>query len=96
MKHSFTEVLKQSRDAPVQDPAPRRGKILKVKMGYNPNSSGIGTTVTVFLWGFAAMSSLASVVGGLILARISKKLTGGESEPVEVIGEAAPDKPEAQ
>jgi len=28
----------------------RRGKVLKIKLGYNPNSSSIGSLITTFLW----------------------------------------------
>ena len=43
----------------------QKGKVLKVKTGYNPNSSSIGTHINMFLLGSAA---IATFMGTLIVA----------------------------
>lgn len=47
----------------------RKGKILKVRLGYNANSSSIAAVVTFFLWGAAA----AAVAVNLVAAAIFQK-----------------------
>jgi hypothetical protein len=44
----------------------RRGRILAVKWGYNPNSSSLGVDVTFLLFGAAALSFATPVVAALI------------------------------
>jgi hypothetical protein len=44
----------------------RRGRILAVKWGYNPNSSSLGVDVTFLLFGAAALSVATPVVAALI------------------------------
>jgi hypothetical protein len=44
----------------------RRGKILAVKWGLNPNSSSLGVDVTFLLFGAAFVSMLTPVVGALV------------------------------
>lgn len=41
------------------------GKILKVKLGYNPNSSSIGSLFSAFLWAAAAGSVLMAMFADL-------------------------------
>ncbi len=45
--------------------ATRRGKVLAVKLGSNPNSSSLGIDVTMLLGG-GALVSLLSLVGGTL------------------------------
>ncbi len=46
-----------------------KGKILKIKCGYNPNSSSIGTHINVFLLGSVAfgvaVNTLAAFIAGV-------------------------------
>jgi hypothetical protein len=44
----------------------RRGKILAVKWGLNPNSSSLGVDVTFLLFGAAFVSMLTPIVGALV------------------------------
>ncbi|ACY16739.1 hypothetical protein [Haliangium ochraceum] len=46
--------------------AQRRGRILAVKWGLNPNSSSLGVDVTFLLFGAAALSLSTPVVGALL------------------------------
>ena len=41
----------------------KRGRILAVKLGYNPNSSSLGVDVTFLLFGMAAIAALTPVSG---------------------------------
>ena len=43
----------------------RRGKVLAVKLGSNPNSSSLGIDVTLLLGG-GALVSLVSLLGGTL------------------------------
>ena len=40
--------------------------VLKIKKGYNPNSSSIGTVLYTFPLAFAALSSLLGVIAALV------------------------------
>ena len=46
-----------------------KGKILKVKLGYNANSSSIATIVSVFLWGSAITVSLVNIISAVIFSK---------------------------
>ncbi|MBI4577514.1 MAG: hypothetical protein HY722_14735 [Planctomycetes bacterium] len=47
-----------------------QGRILRVRLGHNPNSSSIGTVVIVFLWSlFTASLVLNTVAAALAAAR---------------------------
>lgn len=48
---------------------PRRGRILAVKWGYNPNSSSLGVDVTFLLFGATALALVTPLVGLLLRAR---------------------------
>lgn len=50
-----------------------KGKILKVKTGYNPNSSSIGTEIVVFFTSVAAVSAVFSTVAAVLMSRKLKK-----------------------
>jgi hypothetical protein len=52
----------------------RRGKILAVKWGYNPNSSSLGVDVTFLLFGMAAIALLTPIVSLFLRARRAKAL----------------------
>ena len=47
----------------------KRGKILAVKWGYNPNSSSLGVDVTFLLFGLSAIAVLTPVVSVLLSRR---------------------------
>jgi hypothetical protein len=47
----------------------RRGRILAIKYGLNPNSSSLGVDVTFLLFGAAALSLMTPVVSALIRLR---------------------------
>ena len=56
----------------------KRGRILAVKWGYNPNSSSLGVDVTFLLFGATALSLMAPVVGALLRLRRGKDAPQGD------------------
>ncbi len=44
----------------------RRGRILRVAPGYNPNSSSLGVDVSFLLFGSVAVTALSLVVGSAV------------------------------
>ena len=51
----------------------KRGRILAIKWGMNPNSSSLGVDVTFLLVGATALAVLTPMVGALIRWRRVKK-----------------------
>ena len=51
----------------------KKGKILAIKWGLNPNSSSLGVDVTFLLFGAAFVSLLTPVVGALVRWRRAGK-----------------------
>ena len=47
-------------------PALRRGRILRVAPGYNPNSSSLGVDVSFLLFGTMAVTAVTLVTGAAI------------------------------
>ena len=50
-----------------------KGKILKYKSGYNPNSSSVGTNLTPLLIGAAVISLCIPIISIFVARRIKKK-----------------------
>jgi hypothetical protein len=61
--------------------SPRRGRILAVKWGYNPNSSSLGVDVTFLLFGMAFVALLTPIVSLLLRARRAALPPPVEGEP---------------
>jgi hypothetical protein len=57
----------------------RRGRILAIKWGMNPNSSSLGVDVTFLLVGATALAMITPVVGALLRWR---KPVAAEAPPV--------------
>ena len=55
--------------APAVD-RPFKGKVLKLKLGFNPNSSSVGTTVVVLLWSLASSGAVLALAAAVLAARI--------------------------
>jgi hypothetical protein len=60
----------------------RRGKVLAVKWGYNPNSSSLGVDVTFLLFGMAAIALLTPIVSLFLRTRRKKALPPSSSQQV--------------
>ncbi len=50
----------------------RRGRILAIKWGMNPNSSSLGVDVTFLLVGATALAIVTPVIGALLRWRANK------------------------
>jgi hypothetical protein len=46
-----------------------KGRVLKIKPGYNPNSSSIGIHISLFVKGTAVVAALVTLVLSFIAAR---------------------------
>lgn len=56
----------------------RKGKILKVRLGYNANSSSLATIVTVFMWGATAAVIVVNMVAAVLFSKTPKKKASEE------------------
>lgn len=56
---------------------PRRGRILAVKWGMNPNSSSLGVDVTFLLFGMAAVVLLTPLVALFLRVRAAASSVAG-------------------
>ena len=54
-------------------PPPSRGRVLKLKLGFNPNSSSVGTTVVVFLWSLVASGAVLAFTSAVLAHRFARK-----------------------
>lgn len=55
---------------------PVRGRVLKLKLGFNPNSSSVGTTVVVFLWTLVASGAVLAFTSAVLAHRFRRKSVG--------------------
>lgn len=51
---------------------PRRGKVLRLKLGFNPNSSSVGTSVVVLLWSLAGSGAVLALAASVLAWRFGK------------------------
>jgi hypothetical protein len=58
-----------------------KGKILKIKTGYNPNSSSIGVDVVAFFTAGAAMMILFNVIASVVQSAGADERRPEEVEP---------------
>jgi hypothetical protein len=54
-----------------------RGRILKLKLGFNPNSSSVGTTVVVFLWTLVASGAVMAFASAVLAQRFRRRRDAG-------------------
>jgi len=50
-----------------------RGRLLKLKLGFNPNSSSVGTTVVVFLWSLVASGAVLLLAAAVLAHRFRRR-----------------------
>jgi hypothetical protein len=62
---------------------PAKGKILRVKIGYNPNSSSIGSMVFAIPAAMLGVAVGFGTLSGIIVSAFSKKSGTDESEKQE-------------
>lgn len=51
---------------------PLPGKILRLRLGMNPNSSSVGTNVIVFMWTLTSCAAIFTIASGLLAARFAE------------------------
>lgn len=69
----------------------RRGRILAIKWGMNPNSSSLGVDVTFLLIGSTVLAMVTPLVGALL--RMRGRGPHPAATPAEHPGAAGPDVP---
>ena len=57
---------------------PLRGRVLRLRLGFNPNSSSVGTTVVVFLWGLIASGAVLSFTAAVLAHRFRRTGRSGD------------------
>src|SRR5262245_44170908 len=62
---------------------PARGKVLKLKLGFNPNSSSVGTTVVVFLWSLVASGAVVALASAILAHRFRRRRANESTTPAE-------------
>ena len=58
-----------------------KGRILKIKTGYNPNSSSIGLDMIVFMTTGAAVMVLFNTIAAILSAAKTQKPVQGQKRP---------------
>lgn len=61
----------------------KKGKILKIRLGYNANSSSISSAVKVLVWGSSIVIITINMISALIYSKAFKKQTTGVSKHEE-------------
>jgi hypothetical protein len=64
--------------------APLKGRVLRVKNGFNPNSSSIASDIIVFFTTAAGVSALFATAAGIVMARFAdtpEKTADADPEP---------------
>ena len=61
-------------------PGPGAGRVLRVRLGYNPNSSSVGTTVVVFLWSMVGSATVLAATASLRAWRLTGGDDGGSAD----------------
>lgn len=56
-----------------------RGKVLKLKLGFNPNSSSVGTTVVVFLWTLVASGAVLALTSAVLAHRFRRRRAAADA-----------------
>ena len=62
----------------------KKGKILRVKQGYNPNSSSMGSIIFAFPAALMGVATAFGIISGIIMSKIVKK-NGNKDTEKEVI-----------
>ena len=58
----------------------KKGKVLRVKQGYNPNSSSMGSIIFAFPAALMGIAAGFSIISGIIMSKIVKKDVSEEKE----------------
>lgn len=61
----------------------KKGKILRVKQGYNPNSSSMGSIIFAFPAALMGIAAGFGIISGIIMSKIIKKDVNKEEKEVK-------------
>lgn len=61
----------------------RRGRILAVKLGFNPNSSSLGVDVTFLLFGLTIVALFTPMIAFLLRLRARPRRALGAAQPTD-------------
>lgn len=61
----------------------KKGKILRVKQGYNPNSSSMGSIIFAFPAALMGIAASFGIISGIIMSKIIKKEVSEEEKEVK-------------
>lgn len=89
--HHNEVILSQTKTPPSNDPRPGNiyGRILRVKTGYNPNSSSVGSGIPTFLFSMVG-TGIFSVVAATLFEPVRARLLRRGPRP-DVAGDVAVD-----
>lgn len=63
------------------EPSEGEGRVLKVKLGYNPNSSSVGSMVTMLMWSATAASVTLNLFAALLRSRSNAADGDADQDP---------------
>lgn len=69
-------IQRETNDEPAGDLAQRRGRVLKVKQGYNPNSSSMGSIIYAFPTAMLGVTALFGMVVGAVASALIRVRDG--------------------
>lgn len=58
----------------------KKGKILKVRLGYNANSSSLSAIVSLVMLGSAAVTAVLGMIGAALFTRADKQGSAGTTD----------------
>lgn len=64
-----------------RSPAVRKGKVLKVRLGYNANSSSLSAVVSLLALGSAAAVTVLGMISAAMISKPKKEASGGGESP---------------
>ena len=67
-------LIKYLNTNPTPKPCQGKGKVLRLQLGYNPNSSSLGTSVVMLLWGMGITTVVLQAVASMLLAQVPTAL----------------------
>lgn len=74
---SRLEAAADSASAPVGS----EGRVFRVKLGFNPNSSSLGTSVVTLMWGVGLAGLVFQWMGSWLLQTPTPEISAGPAQP---------------
>jgi hypothetical protein len=67
--------------AAIASRAPTRGRVLRVKLGYNPNSSSVGSVVSMLAWTATLATVALNVIAATVAREARRDAPPGDEQP---------------